>query len=123
MKYAHEIVSLVALSFLIVISTNYFRNPPFQVYFDTVDGSSLKGRSIIYDPNLGVELISKGLASPTTMAFLGANDILVLEKDNGTVRRITNGNLLDEPVLQVNVANQKERGMLGIAIPNYENGG
>ncbi|HET6799720.1 MAG TPA: hypothetical protein VFH25_04085, partial [Nitrososphaeraceae archaeon] len=46
---------------------------------------------IITDPNLKVELIVQGLDLPTTMAFLGPDDILVLEKDKGTVQRIVNG--------------------------------
>src|SRR5215211_7092063 len=50
------------------------------------------------------------------MAFLGDNDILVLEKDKGTVQRIVNGKILPEPLLDVNVATQSERGMLGIAV-------
>ena len=41
--------------------------------------------NIIKDLNLRVELISKGLELPTSIAFLGLNDILVLEKDKGTV--------------------------------------
>jgi glucose/arabinose dehydrogenase len=49
------------------------------------------------------------------MAFLDKDNILVLEKNNGTVKRISNGVLLAEPVLDVNVANENERGMLGIA--------
>src|SRR5918995_5781209 len=50
------------------------------------------------------------------MAFLGPDDILVLEKNEGTVKRIVNGTVLSEPLLDVNVANKNERGMLGIAI-------
>jgi len=38
-----------------------------------------------------------------------------LNKNNGTVNRIVNGVLLKEPLLDVNVANKRERGMLGIA--------
>jgi hypothetical protein len=30
------------------------------------------------------------------MAFLGPNDILVLEKDKGTVQRIVGGKILDQ---------------------------
>jgi glucose/arabinose dehydrogenase len=67
------------------------------------------------DYNLKVETLVKGLKSPTTMAFLDKDNILVLEKNNGTVKRISNGVLLAEPVLDVNVANEDERGMLGIA--------
>ena len=55
------------------------------------------------------------------MAFLGPNDILVLEKDKGTVKRIVNGKILAEPVLDVNVANKSERGMLGIAVSYAKN--
>jgi aldose sugar dehydrogenase len=72
----------------------------------------------INDPDLKVEQVIEGLELPTSMAFLGPNDILVLEKDKGTVRRIVNGTMLEEPVLDVNVANAIERGMLGIAVAN-----
>ena len=77
--------------------------------------------NIIKDRNLQVELISEGLELPTSMAFLGPNDILVLEKDKGTVQRIVNGKILAEPVLNVNVANKSERGMLGIAVDSAKN--
>jgi aldose sugar dehydrogenase len=78
--------------------------------------------TIINDPNLKTEVVTRGLKSPTTMAFLGPDDILVLEKNNGTVRRVTNGTILPEPLLDVNVGNARERGMLGIAIaPKNEN--
>src|SRR5215208_7908151 len=71
----------------------------------------------IKDPNLGVELVSSDvLEFPTSMAFLGPNDILVLEKEKGTVQRIVNGKMLPAPLLDVNVANKSERGMLGIAV-------
>jgi glucose/arabinose dehydrogenase len=68
------------------------------------------------DPNLGVELVSKGLEFPTSMAFLGQDDILVLEKEKGTVQRIVNGKMLPAPVLTVNVATEVERCMCGIAV-------
>jgi len=56
------------------------------------------------------------------MAFLSPDDILVLEKDKGTVQRIVNGEMLPEPLLDVNVANKSERGMLGIAVTENETG-
>jgi glucose/arabinose dehydrogenase len=74
----------------------------------------------VNDPNLKVEQVFKGLRFPTKMAFLGPDDILVLEKDNGTVQRIVNGKMLPEPVLDVNVANKYERGMLGIAVAKQQ---
>jgi glucose/arabinose dehydrogenase len=75
------------------------------------------------DSNLKVEEVASGLENPTSMAFLGLNDILVLEKDKGTVQRVVNGVIQPTPVLDVNVANERERGMLGIAIsPKPQNG-
>jgi glucose/arabinose dehydrogenase len=50
------------------------------------------------------------------MAFLGPNDILVLEKNQGTVKRIVNGTILSQPLLKVNVDTENERGMLGITV-------
>jgi len=68
----------------------------------------------INDPQLKVEVSAKGLNSPTTMAFLNATDMLVLEKD-GNIRRVTNGILVEKPVLQIKVQTESERGLLGIA--------
>jgi aldose sugar dehydrogenase len=78
--------------------------------------------TIVKDPNLKVELVTQGLKSPTSMAFLAPNDILVLEKDGGTVQRITNGKILPQPIIQVPVSTTSERGMLGIAIAKHNNG-
>ena len=68
------------------------------------------------DSHLKAEVVFKGIRFPTSMAFLGPNDILVLEKNEGTVRRIVNGAMLQQPLLHVNVANDGERGLLGIAV-------
>lgn len=76
------------------------------------------GHPDIYDPNLHAEVVVEGLELPTTMAFLGPNDILVLEKENGMVKRIVDGNILPEPLLDVNVAGFIERCMCGIAVSN-----
>jgi aldose sugar dehydrogenase len=73
---------------------------------------------IVNDDKLKVEAIAFGLKFPTTMAFLGDNDILVLERYNGTVRRILDNTLQPEPLLDVNITGEGERGMLGIAISN-----
>ena len=70
----------------------------------------------INDPNLKSEVVADGLSLPTSMAFLSPNDILVLEKDKGTVRMITNGKVITEPILDANVATFDTQGMLGIAV-------
>jgi glucose/arabinose dehydrogenase len=76
---------------------------------------------VINDPKLKLEVISQGLHLPTQMAFLGQDDILVLEKDSGMVKRIVNGTVLGDPVLDVNVATAFERGLLGIAVAKNDN--
>jgi aldose sugar dehydrogenase len=72
------------------------------------------------DPNLGIEIVYSGLNFPSDMAFFDANDILVLEKNTGIVKRIVNGSALNDPILDVAVANKDERGLLGIAIQRNE---
>lgn len=76
------------------------------------------GGPTLEDPNLHVERIFKGeLGITTGMEFIGPNDILVLEKNEGKVHRIKDGVLLPEPVLTVsNVGKEIEWGMLGIAV-------
>src|SRR5262245_8121362 len=68
---------------------------------------------MIFDIDLKAEVVFRGLDFPTSMAFLGPDDILVLEKNKGTVQRITNGEISQEPLLDVNVSKYSERGMLG----------
>src|SRR5215213_10445511 len=72
------------------------------------------------DPNLKLELVTSGLDFPTTMAFLGPDDFLILEK-SGTVKRVVDGQVLDKPLLQVDVSVKDERGLLGIAISDKKN--
>src|SRR5215216_2030305 len=74
---------------------------------------------VVRDTNLGVEVVAEGLEFPTTMAFLGPNDILVLEKEKGTVQRIVDGQILPEPLLDVNVATSQERCMCGVAVSKH----
>ena len=70
----------------------------------------------IRDPILRVETVAEGLEFPTTMAFLGPDDFLVLEKEKGTVQRIVNGKMLSEPLLDVSVGTSQERCMCGVAV-------
>jgi glucose/arabinose dehydrogenase len=70
----------------------------------------------VNDPRLVVEVVATGLTQPTQMAFLAERDILVLQKSDGRVRRILDGVLLPDPVLDVAVHFSSERGLLGIAV-------
>jgi aldose sugar dehydrogenase len=84
----------------------YFSDPIVSYYTETV----------VYDPDLKAELVAQDLDYPTTMAFLSINDILVLEKDKGTVERIVNGQTLEKPLLDINVSGYGEDGLVGIAV-------
>ncbi len=76
----------------------------------------------VNDDTLTVEKVADGLDFPTSMAFLGPNDILVTEKNTGKVIRVTNGLVMPQPVLDVPVASAIERGLLGIAISKQPDG-
>lgn len=72
------------------------------------------GEPILTDPDFVVKkLVSDISGSPTTMAFVG-DDILVLQKEDGKVRLIKDGMLQEKPVLDVEVNSSGERGLLGI---------
>ena len=73
------------------------------------------------DQSLKVIKIIEGLDNPTSMAFLGPDDILVLQKNDGTVHRIVNGQVTEKPLLQVEVSQGVEWGMLGIAVSKNNN--
>jgi aldose sugar dehydrogenase len=76
--------------------------------------------------NFAIELVFEGLNSPNieflgpNMAFLGPNDILVPDKNNGKVYGILNGQMLEEPVIDLNSFH--EDGLIGIATVKNQNG-
>ena len=69
----------------------------------------------LVDPKLGVRAVVSGLAQPTQMAFLSANDFLVLEKATGQVKRVVSGRV-QSIVLDLAVNSVGERGLLSIAL-------
>src|SRR5262245_38389805 len=69
----------------------------------------------VFDPNLEVATVVSGLNQPTSMAFIGPNDFLVLEKATGQVKRVVNGAVV-ATVLDLAVNSASERGLLGIAL-------
>jgi aldose sugar dehydrogenase len=115
-KFIYLISLFTILASIIIIYDGYFSS-----VFAT-KAKSYKDVNIT-DPNLTFQPIASGFEFPTGMAFLGLNDILVIEKNTGNVIRIQNGTELKEPILHVNVANLSERGLLGIAVSqnNYNN--
>jgi glucose/arabinose dehydrogenase len=81
--------------------------------------ASARAQPSVVDGDLAVRTVASGLVTPTSMAFLGMNDLLVAEKDTGRVQRIVGG-ALQGTVLDLAVNNGSERGLLGLALhPNF----
>jgi len=119
------LLSILVLTFIFIsyyYSYLLLPSASASTYVPTLSYNTDEGTpSIISDATLKVEEIVTGLDLPTTMAFLGPNDILVLEKNKGTVQRIVNGKMLPQPLLDVNVATSVERCMCGIAVAVSKN--
>ena len=60
------------------------------VWAETSAHAQQAGPSLV-DTNLAVRAVTTNLTQPTSMAFIGANDILVLEKASGKVQRVVDG--------------------------------
>ena len=76
-------VSLSILMLLTWISFGDYGGNYLSPAYAAKEQSNSEG-PIIDDPNLVVQPVYQGLKSPTAMAFIAPNDILVLEKDEGT---------------------------------------
>ena len=78
---------------------------------------------VIKDSNLIVEEYVSGLNLPVMIDFIDDDDgvhMLVIEKDEGTVKIIKDGILISEPILQLEVSNASEEGLLGILVQNND---
>jgi len=75
----------------------------------------------ILDPNLQVTtFLSTGLDQPIGIVFLGPGDAFVLEKASGRVKRVIGGVLQPNPVLDLSVNSNSERGLLSLVLhPNF----
>jgi glucose/arabinose dehydrogenase len=80
--------------------------------------TSAMSQPSLEDPNLDVRPVVSALVTPTSMAFIGEDDFLILEKNTGQVKRVqTSGGLPSvEVVLDLAVNFASERGLLGIAL-------
>jgi aldose sugar dehydrogenase len=99
------------------------QNREAVTFFDAINITSTYGPEstptiestpAINDSRLSLEVVFEGLEDPTGLAFLGLNDMLVLEKNKGMVHRIVNGTILEDPLFDAKVV--ETDGMLGIAI-------
>jgi glucose/arabinose dehydrogenase len=71
---------------------------------------------VVRDASLRVEKVIQGLSAPTSMTFLDRDDLLIVQKDNGRVRHVSNGALQPASLLEVSVRSNSERGLLGLAV-------
>jgi glucose/arabinose dehydrogenase len=122
--YCSSITPVIALAVLVlfilsnfsVYSRHFFVS---DIYATTnIKATASSTGPAFTDPNLRAELVVQGLSYPTSMAFINNKDILVLQKNNGEVRLVSNGMLKDKPVLKVDIDNSTRiccRGLLGIA--------
>jgi len=99
----HLCLSLAAMSFGLVALSNYSTTVVAQ------------SGPTVFDTNLAVRTVVSGLSQPTSMAFLAADDFLVLEKPTGQVKHVVNG-AVTGVALDLAVNNNSERGLLGIAL-------
>lgn len=111
-------VTTISLMILAVLTVTIFSSLTLNMNHTAIAQQQEQEQPIINDPNLQAEIFVEGLSFPTSMAFIDNNNILILEKEEGTVRLISNGILQEQPVLKVDVNSNNERGLLGIAIMN-----
>ena len=83
---------------------------PLAAHADSIPAQML-------DPTLQVEaLVTTGLIQPIGIVFLAPNDFLVLEKATGQVKRVLHGVLQAQPVLDLPVNSNSERGLLSLVL-------
>jgi aldose sugar dehydrogenase len=117
MYHSHYLTNISIMLIIVVICIGLI----CVTNVDNVDAQSNKKSKkepsipILRDNNLKTELIVDKLKFPSGMDFIGNDDLLVIEKNTGIVKRVTNGKVVAE-LLDLNVAKKSERGLLGIAV-------
>src|SRR5258706_5627637 len=67
----------------------------------------------VTDSHLAVRTAASGFVTPVSLAFLGAREMLVLEKNTGRVQHVVNGVTVGTAI-DLAVNNNSERRLLGI---------
>jgi glucose/arabinose dehydrogenase len=101
-----SLTTIILVAASLIISTSLTMSGSYYNFYHgalavphSLPPPSLVGPTIVNnETHLKIETVFTGLRSPTSMAFLGPNDILVLQKSQGTVQRIVNGNMLPKPL-------------------------
>ncbi|MCH8977746.1 MAG: PQQ-dependent sugar dehydrogenase [Armatimonadetes bacterium] len=91
------------------------------IAFLAISGSAASQTTTL--PGYIVETVITGASLPTTMAFIGDDEILLLEKNSGRVQHYLDG-VFQGTALDLDVALDSERGLLGICLhPDFGNNG
>jgi aldose sugar dehydrogenase len=91
----------------------------FAQYQKDIKSINQHSAPLVRDKSLDVEMVATGIDFPASMSFVDFDDILVTEKNTGMVKRILKGTMLEKPVLNVDVRNYWEDGLLGIAVDKH----
>ena len=83
--------------------------------------SRVSAQPSLSDPNLQVTVAASGFTQPIGVVFLptvppGSNDMLVLEKASGQIKRVINGVVQATPALDLPVNSASERGLLSMVL-------
>ena len=105
-------MKIIFLVFLVFISMVLF------YLDDNILSYSEEEGIVIRDKMFKIDEYVSGLKLPVMIDFIG-DHVLVIEKD-GYVRIIKNGVLVSEPVLQLEVSNTIEEGLIGILVKNND---
>nr|WP_294804397.1 PQQ-dependent sugar dehydrogenase [uncultured Nitrososphaera sp.] len=80
--------------------------------FNSIPDSNLPK---LRDSSLKVEKVVEGLSEPTSMAFVGGTNNLLVTQKGGDVRLVKDGALHSKPLLSFKVETASERGLVGVA--------
>ena len=95
----------------------------FSIIFIIFDSNSIYSISddlempVLKDNSLKVELLIDNIKFPTGMELIGDNKFLIIEKNTGKVKLIDRDKKV-KTILDFNVANKSERGLIGLAFLN-----
>jgi len=113
MNKKKTIAASLVIIFLISIIISYF-DPQTRHFVTKTLGIKKAPEST---PTIAITEYKTGINAPTMMTFVN-NDILYFEKYTGKIRLIKDGELQDEPILDLNVNGAYEGGGLGILSVN-----
>lgn len=105
--------------------SRFLRRRTYRPHFEILEARIVFDTSplAILDPNLQVApIIQTGISQPLGMAFVdnNLNDVLVIEKASGQIKRFVNGVAQATPALDLAVNSNSERGLLSITLhPNF----